>query len=595
VSKKTVQRRSQLITTFGPGAMVDLPTRSVLIGGLHRWRMPTDSHEEIDEPALARLLERWLREQGRLDEGEAIRLLTPPVAEGDGRGNPPGVDVTIFPTWFVCERVETPTIGGEENRGRRLVRWCDLDPASGRRRFVHDDGKKDDVTPLRFVGACPNGHLQDIDWRRLLHAGVPCQEPMWLADRGTSGLLGDLEIICNCGARLTMKEATKPGRLGLCDGHMPWISAQAREDCTIDGRSVQLRLLSRSATNAYFAQTISVISLPKGEDELTDIVEQHRADLAEVESVEDVRQARRFNSALRMALDGHDDTAVFERLQLIRMRAGEERSANPRISEFEVLASGQAEIGVNTREARLYARTLPRSAWQSDGGRGLGMIHSVVPVHRLREVMCLYGFTRLEPAPTASEGNLEEIQLAVRGAPIAERPHWLPTIEQLGEGIFICFDPHRDRGLAATGGGSTTDRRADRRLCRASAQVSGAGRARLSRRRLHPAAQPGACADHGDRARLRLSRELAEGAHLRFRAGAWRAAALRHPALCRLARCRRHARRSRAGHKGAFLPSSTVPWSGWRSAPTIQSAPTMSQAAPSTSALCSAPPAMAAC
>ena len=55
--------------------------------------------------------------------------------------------------------------------------------------------------------------------------------------------------------------------------------------------------------------------------------------------------------------------------------------------------------------------------------------------------MCLYGFTRLEPAPTASEGNLEEIQLAVRGAPIAERTHWLPAIEQFGEGIFIRFDP----------------------------------------------------------------------------------------------------------------------------------------------------------
>ena len=116
MTKKTVQRRSQLITTFGPGAMVDLPTRSVLIGGLDRWRMPTDSYDEIDEPALARLLERWLRDHGRLEQGETIRLLTPPISEGDGRGNPPGIDVTIFPTWFVCERVETPTIDGEQKR-----------------------------------------------------------------------------------------------------------------------------------------------------------------------------------------------------------------------------------------------------------------------------------------------------------------------------------------------------------------------------------------------------------------------------------------------------------------------------------------------
>ncbi len=30
-------RQSQLITTFGPGAMVDLPNHAVLIGGLEFW------------------------------------------------------------------------------------------------------------------------------------------------------------------------------------------------------------------------------------------------------------------------------------------------------------------------------------------------------------------------------------------------------------------------------------------------------------------------------------------------------------------------------------------------------------------------------
>ena len=82
---------------------------------------------------------------------------------------------------------------------------------------------------------------------------------------------------------------------------------------------------------------------------LTAIVERHRTDLAEVESVEDVRQARRFNAALRMAVDGYSDTSVLERLQLIRTRAGEERSSNPRILEFDVLAS-RARPGGDRRQ-----------------------------------------------------------------------------------------------------------------------------------------------------------------------------------------------------------------------------------------------------
>jgi hypothetical protein len=55
--------------------------------------------------------------------------------------------------------------------------------------------------------------------------------------------------------------------------------------------------------------------------------------------------------------------------------------------------------------------------------------------------MCLYGFTRFEPAPNATDGDLEDIQLAVTGAPIAQHADWLPAVEQFGEGIFVHFDP----------------------------------------------------------------------------------------------------------------------------------------------------------
>lgn len=42
-------RRSQVVTTFGPGAMVDLSDYSILISGLDQW---TGVNEEIIEPRL---------------------------------------------------------------------------------------------------------------------------------------------------------------------------------------------------------------------------------------------------------------------------------------------------------------------------------------------------------------------------------------------------------------------------------------------------------------------------------------------------------------------------------------------------------------
>jgi hypothetical protein len=47
-------RQSQVITTFGPGAMLDLPNYSVLVGGLDYW---TGQGEEIIEPRLTAKLQ----------------------------------------------------------------------------------------------------------------------------------------------------------------------------------------------------------------------------------------------------------------------------------------------------------------------------------------------------------------------------------------------------------------------------------------------------------------------------------------------------------------------------------------------------------
>jgi len=443
MARRTVQRQSQLITTFGPGAMVDLPTRSVLIGGLDRWRV-FGAYRQIDEPALVQALERGLRKQGRWEEGRTLRLVAPPVAEGDDHRDPPGVDVTVFPTWFLCERVETPNIGGVERRGRRMVRWVDLEPTGGKKRFQHDDGKKDEVTPIRFVGACENGHLQDIDWRRLVHGGDPCHEPMYLTEEGTSANLADLEMVCACGQSLSMRDATLPGRLGLCQGRQPWLSADAQEECTRDnGRRTQLRLLTRSATNAYFPQSISVISLPIDEDRLVAIVERHWAALSEIETAEQISMARQFNPQFRDDVREYSDEDVLDRINRIRERTASENIPNPRLAEFDILASGRGQIGVNDPDARLYATTLDRASWATETRHDLRAVGDVVAVHRLREVMCLYGFTRFEPAPTSADDELEDVQLAVTGAPIAEHADWLPAIEQFGEGIFIRFDNER--------------------------------------------------------------------------------------------------------------------------------------------------------
>jgi hypothetical protein len=434
---KNAQRLSQVVSTFGPGAMVDLPTRSVIIGGLELWDMRGGTFTTIPEPRLTMRLEQLLKSQGRLADTKNLSLRTPPIVDGRLGQLPPGIAAPIFPAWFVCEQVVTATtVAGKSARRRRLVRWLDLDPRGGRRRFVSDDGTKSEVTPIRFVCACENGHLQDIDWRWIVHEGQPCEEAMWVEEKGTSADPADMTVVCSCGKSLSLQELFQPGRLGSCRGERPWLLDRDPNGC-----GQKLKLLTRTATNTYFPQVYTVISLPVEEDELTRLVDSVSGELTNVQSVQDMATAKRFNSKVAATLGACPDDDLFVRLQRLRDGAIVEAGGSPKLSEFEVFASGRTEIGQNSPTGKLYAQTLHRDVWARSVGRvDLSAIKNVVAVHRLREVSCLYGFTRFEAAPTSADGDLEDIQLAVRGAPLAQDADWLPAIEQLGEGIFIQFD-----------------------------------------------------------------------------------------------------------------------------------------------------------
>jgi hypothetical protein len=434
---KNAQRLSQLVSTFGPGAMIDLPTRSVVVGGLERWDMSGGSFSVISEPRLSTRLEKLLHDQGRLEAGVSLTLRTPPKELDAQRGGSAGVDAPVFPKWFICELVEDVGIGegAKASRRRRLVRWNDLD-SKGRRKFEFDDGRKSEVTPIRFVCACDNGHLDDINWRYAVHGPDTCAEAMYIEEKGTSADPADTSVVCGCSRRLSLQDLFQPGRLGKCQGQRPWLVDRDPAGC-----DQNLKLLTRTATNTYFPQVYTVISLPMEEDELSRLVENLAGDLAKASTVEHIAAAKMFNPKVEATLGPYSNADILERLLRLRENAQSDLGRPPQVAEFDVFASGRAEIGHNMPDAKLYAQTVPEEQWRDEMvGVDLSPIANLVAVHRLREVSCLYGFTRFEAAPASVDGDFEDIQLSVRGAPISQGADWLPAIEQFGEGLFIHFD-----------------------------------------------------------------------------------------------------------------------------------------------------------
>ena len=412
---KPTLRASQVITTFGPGAMVDLPDASVLIAGLDHWQYDPSQLAVIDEP---RLLTKLADQLGR----SGLTLRAPPPASDRPQGFRPDIVAWRFPEWFIVQDAELTAAG---HRRRRLVHANALDGG----RFRGDDRKNKSVVPIRFVRACIMGHIGDIDWSAFVHGVAGCHRELWIEERGTSGDLDAVFIICACGESRSVSQAARRDlkALGHCNGDRPWLGAGNREPCGEPNR-----LLTRTASNAYFAQLMSVISIPDTRSPVDEVARSLWDDfLSDVATLAELQKVRmRPTPAARLA--GIDDAAVMDSIERIRNGAsGSPRSVKE--VEFEALAEAKDELGSDKPGGHFYARTLPVAHWQ---GPATQSIERVVLVHRLREVVAQVGFTRFEAAGPDIDGELD---LGVKSAALAADASWLPAVENHGEGIFLQF------------------------------------------------------------------------------------------------------------------------------------------------------------
>lgn len=438
-------RRSQVLTTYGPGSMVDLPTRSVIIGGLEDWT--AGGREPVHEDRLLRRLARELQVPG-------LKMFTPPGETGDPAQPYTGITGWIFPEWFVAPYAEADTLPvGFSKEG---VRWR---PLVHRERLVAGKYGKKEVVPIRFVQACTNGHIDDIDWYAFVHdVGDPCRRPLWVAERGTTGDLANVTIRCECGRHRSMataefrgsrrddggessahedgEEAGRSGKakapLGYCKGRRPWLGPRSQERCVNEKGDTEVnRLLVRSASNAWFSETISAISIPDVDAELMRAVESVWLMIEGCTSLDELKTIRKLVPPVNNGLGTWNDDVVWEAICKKRS-PGATAERGLKQAELEMLLGSRDELGADTPNGDFYARrrALPASF-------PFAAIDRVVLVHRLREVRALIGFTRFEPPVPEEDG---ELGLGVRRAAIAKDLSWVPAVENRGEGIFLSFD-----------------------------------------------------------------------------------------------------------------------------------------------------------
>jgi hypothetical protein len=409
-------RRSQVISSHGPGSIVDFRAGgyggggiSVVAAGLDEWDRwappPGLGHPQtVYEPRLQKQLG---------VDGFRLPPVAPQVAPGVYSNNAGKLVGVRFPRWLQCPRCHLirQSRNWTEDPGDPALYCAVCSQEAGGRNRVH-------VVPVRFIVICDRGHLDEFPWEWWVKHAEGCPLPgrkkeLKLEGSATAGLAGLILSCLGCGSSRSMEGCFGTDAIpGQCQGRRPWLGTDADEKCDADQRVVQ-----RGASNLYFSVIESALDIPPWSDELQKKIGMRWTML---EQAADQISRKLLIQALRLAditRKSEDDLVAAIEDRIARLRSPDR---NLRWEEYQQFVQHKQPFGENTEfEIRPEAAPPELARW----------LHSVTRATRLREVRALRGFTRVFPPAGADDDRIAKISL--------NRPQWLPAVENRGEGIFI--------------------------------------------------------------------------------------------------------------------------------------------------------------
>ena len=409
-------RRSQVIGTYGPGALVNLLEHSVIISSLKHWR-------EKGEAAV--IQERRLLEQDcfksflEIDQHEPFQY--PPSCDDKSQAAKAGIPGLEFPWMSVCPAC------------KRLLHYKDADLDGSysdgvRRHNCRPGGVK--VVPMRFVGACAAGHIQDYPWHGFVHGKGECRGSELYFYEDPGGDFNKIRIRCGtCGKQNYLGAAKNPNTAPGCKGLRPWLPFGNNEEC-----SNKIRLISRTASSAYFPVTVSSLTIPEPDDRLILSLRRDAQNLAEF-SDDEVFLDRYLQKKHSELIEVYGVDEVKQAVQKI-IKGDASPRLELRTAEYLRLRDSppndpsKVDSTLDDVASEFRARCLPPDPSIAN------YVKTVTLVERLRETRVQLGFTRLSPIEHNNQGLPQD---DVKWAPLSEPVKWLPGVTIKGEGVFLEF------------------------------------------------------------------------------------------------------------------------------------------------------------
>lgn len=424
-------RRSQFITTYGPGAILEGPNGPRIIPVIEQSDLFNQQRQvqdfEIREERLPRAL---------LNGSGIFRI--PSNAELGEIDSLSLYNTKRFPTWSLCPRHQI-LYKKMQSDNIACIRCGVLSSQA-------EAWNQANRQAIRFVTACPDGHLDDVDWVKVAHNRNHNCHPAYLLWRGGGGALKNISIECPL--------CEDSGNFGFaytrdweCTGRYPERETTSAGQPVRSGCTKIAKIIQRGAANLRISEIKTALTIPPWDSpihrllgmnpiKILIIVAQIQSKTQLMQSLLSLVQGNLLSRAIYDEIETYPEHEILEAINVIQTVTPIQSSRQLRLDEFEALqraaSTGHPPVPSSTpggppqfEIVYQQVRTFP----------GPGNHHlRITPVNRLRVVMVQTGYRRVP-------GGDPTLSSVVDCRYYDGNRYWYPGVELFGEGIFIDLDP----------------------------------------------------------------------------------------------------------------------------------------------------------
>lgn len=262
-------RPSQFVTTYGSGAMLPLSSGYVIIPSLDSIVHDLQFRDKFDLNSFQiqdKNMETILSRMYSMPDKRFKIFYMPSNADLNENDNKTLIRASVFPRWSVCNSHSGVPILAQLSKSDTVIIRC---PICEKEKHGNRKKRTNRGSSVRFVRACSNGHLDDLDWCHEVHKDFKCNGNIFKWDENNNN--NNFLVSCygyyedgnfyrtTCGKRVSyfdLRQKSDQDSIA-CSGLFPEKSLTKKSPC-----AQPAKLILKNSSNVRLADLVLAVTIP---------------------------------------------------------------------------------------------------------------------------------------------------------------------------------------------------------------------------------------------------------------------------------------------------------------------------------------------